>query len=251
MMEGEEFTQQDANTQESSAPESSETASNETSTAPKAQEASEQAKPFHEDPRVQEYVERQISRRTQAFEQQLAEMQRRMAESPKPQTNTAHPFVQKLTEIDPKYGEWAANLEKSAQEVAEFRQWREEQQTQALIQKYESGIEKLHAENKVPKEYQEIYKAQIDAEAARNPKLGIKDLPDVYKSVHERISKALRATTAAYVKDKTQDSKVPTSPKGGKAPSTKGEKPKFGSKDEMYSSIVKQALKSSSAEGDI
>jgi hypothetical protein len=254
MLEGNEGMEQDVGTQESSpsetsTPESVTEVSAAESTGTQKQSA-ESSQPFHEHPRFKELIEERNT-----FKSEIENMRRQMEELRKPpKENKEHPFVSRLKEIDPQYGEWASNQEKLAEKLSQFEQWQQEQTRTAIVQQYETGISKLHDQYKVPSELQEIYKEALDAAAIKNPKLGLKDLPNVYKQVHDKFSKLLestkRAERASYVVDKSKDAKAPaTQPKG--APATGTKKPAHTDREAMLGSIVQRALKNSKAEGEI
>lgn len=231
---------QDANTGEPSAPQ--EPVQSQT----QPQEAQAKEPPFHEHPRFKELIEerKQMQEQLQAFQRQMTEQQTQMKSfGQKPEVN---PFVAKLSEIDPAYGEWAKDMEKTKAEFAEMKAWKQEQAREQLVQQYTSQVDKLHEDNKVPAELRELVKAQIDAMAISNPNLGLKDLPKVYGDVYGKLSKILegtkRAERASYVSDKTKDGNVPASQPKGKVASGKADSaPK--SRDELLSSVVNSAMK--------
>lgn len=257
--EGEDY-QQDANSGESSAAPETSTENQPEVTASESPDSSsqpaQQSRPFHEDPKIQEFIQRQVAKQASAYEERMQQLQQRFEEMGKEkQPSKAHPFVQKLKEIDPTYGEWAESQEKLAEKLAQFEQWQQEQQRGAVIQQYESGVQKLHAEYKVSPDLQEIYREAIDAAAMKNPKLGLKDLPDVYKQVHDRFSKLLdstkRAERASYVVDKSKDANAPTSQSKGVPTVNNGKRGSHSDKESAYAAIVKNALKGSKAASDI
>lgn len=259
--ESDEIIQQDVTSAESSEPQSTQSEdTNSNSSASNEAEGTQtnKALPFHEDPRIRDFIERQVSKQTQSYEQKLAEMERRYQSfNQTPREPAAapkeHPFVAKLKEIDPTYGEWASNLEKAAQQAQEFTAWKQEQENQRIVQQYESTIEKLHAEHKVPKELQSLIKDSIDA-AAFSGKVGMKDLADFYKAKAESVLKyeeaRNRAQRASYVQDKSKDAAAPTSQPRGKPASAKAPQAPMD-RETLYANVVKSSLTKSKAENDL
>lgn len=260
MLEGDEVMQQDANieTEETSA--ASETSPQEI-TEVSAEESSQQTAatqsvPFHEDPKVQDYIERQIAKRASQYEKQLADIQKQFQEQPKPQQapKKAHPFVEALSSIDPKYGEWAGSVEQLREELQQFKSWQQAEQSKNLVNQYNTQIDSLHTELKTAPELKEFIKEQLDARAMRDPQFGLNDVPKTYRELHEKYTKLLegakRSATAQYVQDKTKDSSAPTSQPKGK-PATKQKAPQFKDREEALASIVRKAVNASKAESDI
>jgi transposase len=256
MLEGDEVVQQDANIEESSAAsQTSPDSANEVTAAGSSNEnrqaASESQMPFHEHPRFKELISERNTFKDQieAMQKQMEAMQGQKQQAP----SKEHPFVARLKEIDPSYGEWAGNIEQMKKDFEELRTWKQEQARQSLVNEYNSSIEKLHSDNKVPEQLRARIKKEIDYLAMTNNKLGMKDLPNVYKQVLEEETKFLegikRSERAAYVTDKSKDSKAPQTQTKGAAP---GQKPKQQSMDreERYAAIVKNALKNSKAGSD-
>jgi len=242
-MEENESQSQDANTGESSAPQGD--------VAPiqqsQPQEAQAKETPFHEHPRFKELIEERktYQEQMQAYQRQIQELQGQFKSfsEKKPDVN---PFVAKLSEIDPAYGEWAKDMEKTKQEFAEMKAWKQEQAREQLVQQYTTSVDKLHEENKVPAEWREFVKSQIDALAMSNPSLGLKDLPKAYADVYGKISKLMegtkRAERASYVQDKSKDAAVPASQPRGKVASGKADTAPKG-RDELLASVVNSAMK--------
>jgi hypothetical protein len=259
MLEGEGI-QQDANTEESSA--ASETSPQENQTEVTANETSGQktqapeAKPFHEDPRIQDYIQRQVAREASQYERRMTELQRQFQEQTQArQPKQTNPFVEKLREIDPKYAEYIESLEARASKVEQLEQRLSGFDQKEIIKEYESTVGRLHGEHKVPKELQDDIKERLDAFAMRNPHIGLKDLPEAYKQIADARMKWLdgikRAERASYVTDKTKDSRAPTSQPRGTAATPGKSREVHTDREAMLASVVKRALKTSKAESDI
>lgn len=165
-----------------------------------------------------------------------------------------HPFVARLKEIDPSYGEWAGGVEQFKKEFEELRAWKQEQSRQSLINEYTSGIDKLHNENKVPENLRGRIKKEIDFRAMTNPKLGLKDLPSIYKEVMEEETKFVeglkRSERASYVTDKSKDAKAPQTQTKGAVATGAQKQQQHRDREDAYSSIVKKALSNSKAGND-
>ena len=256
MFEGEEVIQQDANSGDTS--EAPQTSTQDSTTEVTGAESSlsrqanpESQMPFHEHPRFKELISERntLKEQFEAMQNQFREMQSQKAKAQEKQ----HPFVAKLGEIDPAYGEWAGGVEGIKKDLEEMRAWKQEQQRQTLITEYNSGIDKLHAENKVPDALRERIKREIDRQAIQNPKLGMKDLSSVYKQVLEEETKYLdgikRTERASYVTDKSKDAKAPQTQTKG-APAGQQAKAPFKDREEMHASVVKRAMKASKAGND-
>jgi hypothetical protein len=257
MFEGEEVIQQDANSEDSSVASqtSTESATNEVTAADSSsnqrQPAAESQMPFHEHPRFKEIISdrNSLKEKLEAMEARFQQMESQKQQAPQKE----HPFVSRLKEIDPSYGEWAGGVEQFKKELEEMKAWKQEQSRQALVTEYNSSIDKLHNENKVPETLRARIKKEIDYRAMTNPKLGLKDLPSIYKEVFEEETKFVeglkRSERASYVTDKSKDARAPQTQTKGATP---GQKPKQQSMDreERYASIVQKALKASKAGSD-
>jgi uncharacterized phage infection (PIP) family protein YhgE len=251
--------QQDANTPEPSAPESSsdETQKQQTSASDEGEGAKQV--PFHEHPRFKELIEerRQYAEKQTAYERQLESLQRSLQEvqtrnKPAPQED---PLLSRLKGIDPEFGKWAEQQSQAAKEMAEFRAWRQQTEQQATVREYESTVGKLHSDNKVPDELKGLYDRALKAEFMANPNLGMKDVPQVYKTLHAELSKVLegrdRATRASYVSDKSKDSLAPNTQPKGKPASSKGKSEFTGDRETDLAMLAKRAHKLVKAESDI
>jgi predicted nuclease with TOPRIM domain len=244
--------QQDAIAESSTATESSETNNTNTSSqdaSASAQQATKEV-PFHEHPRFKELIEERNSFKSQmeSYSSKMSELERSYKEllQKSQEPKKADPFVSKLSEIDPNYGKWAENVTNSTQEVAQLKAQLQEIQRQAIVKEYETGVERLHSDNKVPDALKPLYKQQLDAIAMSNPNLSMKDLPKVYKDIHDRFSKIFddmkRSERASYVSEKKKDSSAPTSINKGKAASGRGVPETSTDKETNLSLIAKRAL---------
>lgn len=260
--EGEDI-QQDANLGESSdAPQTSTenqpevTASEHSASTPKAES---QSRPFHEDPAIQDYIQRQVAKQASEFEKRMAELSKRyesQSQARQPQQPKAvHPLIEKFREIDPRYAEYLEGLEAKAAKAEELDQKFAAREQADIRTQFENQLAKLHGENKVPEEMQKRIRREIVALAQENPELGLNDLPRVYKEVLEENNKWIdsikRSERASYVTDKTKDAKAPTSQPKGKPAVSNGTKPAHTDRESMMASVVKSALKRSRAESDI
>lgn len=179
-----------------------------------------QETPFHEHPRFKELVEQKnrYAEEAKAIKEQLAEMQKRFEAQSQPKV-TENPLLTRLKGIDPEFAEFIDKLNTRAQKVEELESRLARHDQEQLRSKAATELDRLHVENKVPEKMREFYNSQIELAAIRNPQLGLKDLPGLYKQVHEKYSQVLeetkRAERESYVASKKADAKVPASqPKG-------------------------------------
>jgi hypothetical protein len=184
--------------------------------------------PFHEHPRFRELVEQKnkYADELKQVQSQFSEMQRLMHEMRQPKTQAQEDALHaRLKGIDPEFGERFAKVDSSLNELQELKQWKAQMEADNLRNTAISTIEKLHTENKVPAEWRDLYNSQIEAAAMRDRSIGLKDLPNLYKRVHEQVSKLMEGTKRAdresYVTDKKKDASTPSMTKG-KAPQKSG-----------------------------
>lgn len=235
-----------------------EQSSTEARVAPEAK--SEAQAPFHEHPRFKELVEHKnrASEEAKALKEQLAEMQRRFESQSQPrQEPKENPLLARLKGIDPEFGEMIAQLHARSMKVEDLEAQLAQTSQENLRSQAATQLNKLHDEYKVPANLREIYQAQIELAALRNPKLGLKDLEPLYKQTHEKYSAILedtrRTERESYVAGKKADAKTPTSqPKGqtvksGQAPA-KAASP-YERKQNMVREITDALRKEKSALG--
>lgn len=218
------------------------------STEQQGSSSQEQSTPFHQHPRFQELIQqrRELSDRVSSYEQRMADMQRKLeqmqqASAPKPAED---PLLSRLKSIDPEFGERFAKLTSLESQVEQFKAWQQEQVMESYRNQASSTLDGLYKEFKVPDHLKTRYDREIKAIAYENPNLGIKDLPQVFKSVHEEFTKwqdeFRRKEREAYVSEKNT-TKTPTSVTGGSAPSqSKGSGDKPMSREDLISNIVKE-----------
>lgn len=256
MLEGDEIIQQDANYEDSSEPQDE--TSPENISAPEVESAQPEPKqvPFHEDPRVQDYIQRQIARQSETYEQKLQEMQRSLQErQQQAQPKQANPFVEKLREIDPAYADYIEGLETRANKVQDVEARIAAYEQQQIVEKYENTVNSLHSELKVSDELKPFIKEHLDSMALSGKLKDLSQVKDAYREVHNRYQSFLdaqrRNERASYVQSKSKDASVPSSQPKGKAPARDQSGRFTGNADQDLSSVVKRALKISRAENDI
>jgi hypothetical protein len=215
--------------------------------------------PFHEHPRFKEIVEQknQFARQVEQTSRQLQEMQSRLAQMEQARTaaqKQEDALHARLKGIDPEFGERFAKVDSSLQELEQLKQWKADFEAQQLRERAVNMVDKLHTENNVPKEWQELYNTQIQAFASANPRLGLKDLPVVYKAIHDKMSKMFdqmkRQERESYVTDKKKDASTPSNPKG-KAPTQKAGGEYSKNPDEARQQLVANIRKAMRAEKEI
>lgn len=208
--------------------------------------------------RFQEVItqKNQFAEQLKAMQAQQAEMQRQMQEFRKPAApKTEDPLIARLKGIDPEFGERFEKVSGFESKLAEFEQWQKNMEMERLRTDAYSTINKLHDENKVDPGFREFYNSQIELAVLKNQKLGLKDLPEVYKEVHTRLSKQFedfkRAERESYVTSKKADAKTPSSQP--KATAVNPSKPAEWSKDpnEAKAQLIQRVLNSSKASNSI
>jgi hypothetical protein len=261
-MPREEIVQQDANIEETSAPQ--ESSGTEQQQAISAQsEISEQEStpepnvPFHEHPRFRELIEerRQAAEELQAMREQLAELQSLREQSQPPSQKPKNPFAEKLREINPEYAAWVDKQTAIAEEVEQLKAEREADRKRQVLENYNSSVEKLHTEFNVPKEWQGALKRQLDYLAMTDKRVGLGNLKEHYKTLHDEFKSLIDSTKReerkSYVTEKSKDAKIPSSQPKGAAPS-RDEKGRFAGMDreQIKSEMTRQVLKIAKAEKD-
>jgi hypothetical protein len=260
---GDQNAQQDANFEDSSAPQNQEQEQNLDSSAQESRESQTQSEanvPFHEHPRFKELIDyrRQSEERLAQYERQMADMQRQYQEALQARQQPAqqvNPLIAKFKEIDPAYGQTMEEIYSKAQSVDEVRRELQELRREKLISQYESSVEKLHNEHKLPENIKSFVKEQLDAMAMQGQIQNLKDIPTAYKAVADKYSKLIedvkRSERASYVTDKSKDAQAPMPQSKGRTP-PRNERGQFtGDRETDIALIAKRALKLSKAEGDL
>lgn len=198
-------------------PEASESAPQQEAEGQQAQAKETNDVPFHEHPRFKELV----SQKNQ-YADEIKQLQRQIAELGKPKESPKEdPLLARLKGIDPEFGARIEQLSATQQELQELRAWKQQMETERVREQAVRSIGEMHESNKVPSELRPMYEAMIEQKARANPNLGLKDLPSVYKEIHDSFSKYLEGTkrqvTESYVKGKKQDASLPASTSKGKA----------------------------------
>lgn len=216
--------------------------------------------PFHKHPRFVELVQQKnaFAEQAKTLESRLAEMQSqfesfKQARQPAPE-KPKNPVISRLKEIDPEFGQSFEEVYSLKEEIAQLKQFQEQAQLEKIRTEAFSTINGLHETNKVPKELRDVYQTQIQAMVGANPKLGLKDLPNLYKSVHDQMSVIINGIKAAernsYVSEKKQGSNIPATSKGVPTPANK----KMDLSQDPYEArqqLVKAILKESKANKDL
>lgn len=208
-------------------------------------QAETQAKetPFHEHPRWKEVMDErnQYAAAVKELTARLESLERAKPEAPK----AADPLVEKLKGIDPDLASRIEAFGKNGETIEQLRQELKEARQERIRETAQSEVNRLFSENKVPESAQRFYKAELIRMANENPKIGVSDLPKMFKEVHEAFGKHFesirRDDRKSYVNDKKQDAKLPTSqPKGNSAKPAKEKLPM--DREAALSSIVKSSL---------
>lgn len=186
--------------------------------------AAEKATPFHEHPRWKEMIAQrdQHAQELQEARRQLAEYNSKAQAAEKQRTQAEDPsrkLVERLKGIDPEFGTWAEQQEEARAQYKEMLEWRKNMESERIRTTAETTLNSLNTELKIPVELQGFYRAQAQSMALANPRLGVKDLPAIYKQIHSQMNGYLeaqrRADRESYVADKKVASQAPSSqPKG-------------------------------------
>lgn len=219
----------------------------------------ETAEPFHLHPRFQELVsqrneEREARRELQRQMQDMSDQMRALQKSEQPKSPA---IKDRLKGIDPEFADYVSRVEKVdtiEKELQELRNFRNQIEARTAQQQTETFITKFYSDNKVPDERQELYQALLMKTANENKNLRDSDLPDVMKSIHEKLNKTFqsleRQTTQKYVENKSQSAAKPTSqPKGQPVKSGKMEYSK--NPGEARQQLVQQILQQTKASKEI
>lgn len=213
----------DENSGVSSEPTSTEQTNESTSQESGSEQTTKDNVPFHEHPRFRELIEQKnqaadqyktLESRYQQIEERLRQMSQPKAEQKEDE------LISELKKIRPEFGERFEKMWNAMSRLDQLEQGHKQTTEQTTRERAISTINSLHTEHKVSKEMQEIYNDAIESAARRNPKLGLDDLPGIYKSVHDKYSKlfdsARRTDRESYVNDKKKDANAPASQSRGK-----------------------------------
>lgn len=265
-MSDEQF-ESDANEQVEVSSEPSESSEQESEQSASTTEETAQAEPqpakvpFHEDPAIQDFIARQTQRQVEELRNQydsqfyqLKQQYEQLQRANQP-ARAEDPLISRLKTIDPEFGNRIEKLSALESEIDQFRSWQQQQQQQALYQEANNTLEKLHTEHAIPAELRATYDARIQQLAMQNPNYTIKDLPKLYKQVHDDTVKFIdsvrRHERESYVADKKKVATKPSSqPKG--EPVKPGKGPDWA-KDpvERRDQAVQRILKMARSEGEI
>ena len=213
----------DVSSQESSSETPPQTAENDSrSEASAPEQGSQKDTPFHEHPRWKEMLQQRDQFANQVRElQQKIEGLNRPKEQPQQtqaQAKQMSKFVERAKNIDPEFAQWVEQQESAASSVQQLMQQFQAQAQAAERAQAQTAIQNMHTEHKVPKEWHSFYQNALRSKALDNPNLGVKDIPQMYKEVHQEFSKFLedykRKELASYGQSKKADSSVPASAKG-------------------------------------
>lgn len=188
--------------------------------------------PFHEHPRFKELItqKNEYQQRLSQFESQMQKMQAEYAQQiqqmqaqlkPKQETNPYAPLLERLKGIDPEFGGAQEKLLGEIQRVQQLEQRLAQFESQRSTETAENSLNKLYNDFKVPEDRRDLYRAQIENLAYKNPNMSLKDLDNVFKQVHESQTKFFdgleRKIRGSYVQEKKKDA-TPASTTGGSTP---------------------------------
>lgn len=211
------------------------------------QQPKEDNVPFHEHPRFKELIEQKnaASKQAQALQARLEALEK-TSKTPQAQAKE-DALLARLKQIDPEFGGRFEKIDQSLSRIEKFEQWMQQQEQEKSRTQAVSTLESLHTQYKVSSEMKDVYQAMIQQAAAADPSLDVKDLPDLYKNIHERMSKYMdtmkRSDRESYVSDKRKDASAPTSQPRGKPATNAVKKAAPQSQDEDRASTVDEVLK--------
>ena len=238
----------DVSAESSPAPESTEA---QASPAPVEAAKQEQYVPYD---RFKELVEQknEFSRKFDELEKRHKEYQSRFEQQEKASKGPSkdEQVLARLKGIDPEFAEFmesqssrASKVDALEKRLAEYDQRESARSQEAVRNQATSALEKLQGEHKVDKTIHEFYVARIKEMAQANPNLGLQDLPNVYKGLHDNMSKFLesqkRTSLTEYSDTKKADSKVPTQ---SKAPAPKTQQKTYSKDPEQARSEAKAEM---------
>lgn len=231
-------------------------------------EAAPKDVPFHEHPRFREVIEQKNKFAEDLRREQLertrmqAQLEMLMKSREKQDAPQEAPIFQKLDGIDPEFAKVmremytsASSVKQLQQDLQELRQYRETSEANQGRAQALAEVSRLHNEYKVPAPVQSFYQARLEQIAAQEgDKLSMKDLPNVYKRIHDEFNGFLETTKrqnlAGYVQDKTKDAKAPAPQPKGQAPGA--QKSQYSSNpEEAKAQLIKNVLKQARASKDI
>jgi hypothetical protein len=203
--------------------------------------------PFHEDPRIQDYMDRQMRKHAEAYESRLSEMQRQLQEASRPkQEPQKDPLIERLTGIDKDFGERFKQLSDQAALATKLQEQLTSMREQQFVERAVGRIGELNKSNSVSPEIASLYEAALD-KAYREGKIRtMEDVDKAYNAIHEPFSKALSAREKAaldkYVSEKKAASAKPApQPKGRVANPAQGPK-QYANEQQRRASIVKDVV---------
>ena len=226
---------------ESSSPAPESAASNSEQTSNEAQ-SKETNLPFHEHPRFKELIEERNQWKSQFsdIQRKMQEYEERFKANEPKEVTPEMKMVEELKQIRPEFGQLIENMLNKMSKVEHLESDWQRQQSESASRNVTTQLNTLHEQAKVPAELRETYRLHIKALADANPKLGLQDLPQLHKQVHDQYSKFIdgirRSERESYLKSKKADAALPqTQPKGPAA--------KPGSKPQEFSSDPDKARK--------
>lgn len=168
---------------------------------------------------------------------------------PKEEPKKENPLLSRLKGIDPEFGTWAEQMEASKAELQALREWRQQAEVERSRSEAQNEVSKLHSQYKVSddlKAHYEMYlKNEVQKMESSGRNLTVKDLPTIYKSVHDTLNKVFESQKRATIANYTTSKKTDATPalKKGEAPKSGPAKFKF-SKDpeEARAQIIKQTM---------
>lgn len=210
--------------------------------------------PFHEHPRFKELIEQRntFAKQLEDYERRFKDIDTKLAPKAAPQENPHLKMIESLKSkgVEPEFIKWMVDTQKAADEAKSLSEWKSQQETRSAEDSKRANdkavadtLEKLHIENKVATpEDRMLVQAFLTNLVNKDPnasKLGVQDLPRLYKQAHETLTKRdetlKRSNLAGYTGDKKKDAAIPGAQKGNA-------QPKAASKTNNYKMDREEAL---------
>jgi hypothetical protein len=167
------------------------------------------------------------------YKQMEAYIQQMQAMNQKKADPSYQALVQRLEGIDPEFANEFRQARQVADVVPQLQQQLEEFKTDRLRREATDTLSKLYTDNKVSDDlkpfYERAIKAAVYETETSGKRLSVKDIPNIFKSVHDEHSKFFedyrRKERASYLSDKKKDASAPASTTGAPAKATSQDKP--------------------------
>jgi hypothetical protein len=179
------------------------------------------------------------------YKQMEAYIQQIQAQNQKKAEPSYQPLIQHLEQINPEFAHWQAKALQAAESLPQLKQELEEMKNERFKTEALSTLGNLYTEHKISDElkpyYQEAIENLVYKTEAAGKKLGLKDIPKLFKDVHDRQTKFFedfrRKERASYVSDKKKDAAPATTTGGSSAKGSTNKDPQI-TRDQLKAELV-------------